>query len=102
MYPEMAVIVTNQVQSKPDTFFGDPTRAAGGNIVAHGSTVRVYLRKGKGKQKIARESLTLQICLKEKPYSLLVRTVLLMSINNNTFLVKSSFLIQVLFTALTL
>ena len=54
MYPEMAVIVTNQVQSKPDTFFGDPTRAAGGNIVAHGSTVRVYLRKGKGEQKIAR------------------------------------------------
>ena len=54
MYPEMAVIVTNQVQSKPDTFFGDPTRAAGGNIVAHGATVRIYLRKGKGKQRVAR------------------------------------------------
>jgi DNA repair protein RadA len=54
MFPEMAVIVTNQVQSKPDTFFGDPTKAAGGNIVGHGATVRIYLRKGKGEQRIAR------------------------------------------------
>ncbi len=43
-----------RVQSKPDTFFGDPTRAAGGNIVAHGATVRIYLRKGKGEQRVAR------------------------------------------------
>lgn len=54
MYPDLAVVVTNQVQSKPDTFFGDPTRAAGGNIIAHGATVRVYLRKGKGEQRVAK------------------------------------------------
>ncbi len=54
MYPELAVCVTNQVQSKPDTFFGDPTRAAGGNVIAHGATVRIYLRKGKGEQRVAK------------------------------------------------
>lgn len=54
MYPDLAVVVTNQVQSKPDVFFGDPTRAAGGNIIAHGATVRIYLRKGKGEQRVAK------------------------------------------------
>ena len=54
MYPELAVVVTNQVQSKPDTFFGDPTRATGGNVIAHGATVRIYLRKGKGEQRVAK------------------------------------------------
>ncbi len=41
----IAVVITNQVQSSPDTFFGDPTKAAGGNIVGHSSTYRIYLRK---------------------------------------------------------
>jgi len=54
IYPELCVIVTNQVQSKPDVFYGNPTVAAGGNIVAHGSTIRVYLRKGKGEQRVAK------------------------------------------------
>ena len=50
----MAVIVTNQVQSKPDQFFGDPTYPVGGNIVAHAAQTRVYLRKSKGDLRIAR------------------------------------------------
>ena len=54
IFPELSVIVTNQVQSKPDVFYGNPTVAAGGNIVAHGSTIRVYLRKGKGEQRVAK------------------------------------------------
>ncbi|MCL4518665.1 MAG: DNA repair and recombination protein RadA [Thaumarchaeota archaeon] len=41
----VAIIITNQVQATPDTFFGDPTKAAGGNIIGHASTYRVYLRK---------------------------------------------------------
>ena len=41
----VAVIITNQVQATPDTFFGDPTQAAGGNIIGHASTYRIYLRK---------------------------------------------------------
>jgi DNA repair protein RadA len=41
----IAVVITNQVQSSPDTFFGDPTKAAGGNVIGHASTYRIYLRK---------------------------------------------------------
>lgn len=54
IYPDLAVMFTNQVSSKPDTFYGNPTVATGGNIVAHGSTIRVYLRKGKGEQRVAK------------------------------------------------
>ncbi|MFW5704202.1 MAG: DNA repair and recombination protein RadA [Nanoarchaeota archaeon] len=43
----VAVIVTNQVMSKPNVMFGDPTQAIGGHIVGHSSTFRIYLRKGK-------------------------------------------------------
>jgi DNA repair protein RadA len=49
----IAVIATNQVQSSPDTFFGDPTRPIGGHIVGHSSTYRVYFKKS-GKKRIAR------------------------------------------------
>lgn len=50
----LAVYVTNQVMSRPDTFFGDPTEAIGGNIVAHNSTYRVYLRRGKKGTRVAK------------------------------------------------
>ncbi|MCI4324927.1 MAG: DNA repair and recombination protein RadA [Thermoplasmata archaeon] len=49
-----AVIVTNQVSARPDILFGDPTRPIGGNIVAHASTYRLYLRKSKPPKRIAR------------------------------------------------
>jgi len=49
-----AVLVTNQVSSKPDAFFGDPTRPIGGHIVGHTATFRLYLRKSKGGKRIAR------------------------------------------------
>ena len=39
--------------SSPDTFFGDPTRPIGGNVVAHTSTYRIYFKKS-GKKRIAR------------------------------------------------
>lgn len=48
-----SVIVTNQVMSRPDILFGDPTSPIGGNIVGHHSTFRVYLRKSKGSKRIA-------------------------------------------------
>lgn len=50
----LAVVVANQVMAKPDAFFGDPTSPVGGHIVAHNCTTRVYLRKSKGNQRIAR------------------------------------------------
>ncbi|MBP7034941.1 MAG: DNA repair and recombination protein RadA [Euryarchaeota archaeon ADurb.Bin294] len=47
-------LVTNQVQSNPAVFFGDPTKPIGGNIVGHTATFRVYLRKSKGGKRIFR------------------------------------------------
>jgi len=50
----LAVIITNQVQANPQAFFGDPTRPAGGNILAHASTHRVMLRKASGGIRVAK------------------------------------------------
>ncbi|MCD6464406.1 DNA repair and recombination protein RadA [Candidatus Woesearchaeota archaeon] len=50
----LCVYVTNQVMAKPDVFFGDPTEAIGGNIVAHNSTFRIYLRRGKKDTRVAK------------------------------------------------
>jgi len=49
-----AVLVTNQVASNPDSFFGDPTQPIGGNILGHTSTFRMYLRKSKGNKRIVK------------------------------------------------
>ena len=56
----IAVVVTNQVVTNPGIFFGNPTQAIGGHIVAHNITTRVYLRKGKANKRIAR--------LEDSPY----------------------------------
>jgi DNA repair protein RadA len=50
---KIAVVITNQIQSSPDTIFGDPNKATGGNVMAHTSTYRLYLKKA-GKNRIAR------------------------------------------------
>lgn len=50
----VCVYLTNQVMAKPDQFFGDPTASIGGHIVAHASTFRVYLRKGKKGSRVAK------------------------------------------------
>jgi len=49
----VAVVVTNQIMASPDTFFGDPLKPTGGNVVAHTSTYRIYLKRS-GKKRIAR------------------------------------------------
>jgi DNA repair protein RadA len=50
-----AAVVTNQVMSKPDVFFGDGIHPVGGHIVAHTSHTRVFLRKSaRGPVRIAR------------------------------------------------
>ncbi len=50
----VAIAVTNQVASNPDSFFGDPTQPIGGNILGHTSTFRLYLRKSKNNKRIVR------------------------------------------------
>jgi DNA repair protein RadA len=48
-------VVTNQVMSKPDQFFGDAIQPVGGNIVGHTSQTRIYLRRAsRGETRIAR------------------------------------------------
>ena len=54
VYDELAVLFTNQVSARPDVFYGNPIIHTGGHIVAHGATIRVFLRKGKGEQRIAK------------------------------------------------
>ena len=56
----VTVLVTNQVMDNPDQMFGDPTKAIGGNIVAHNCAVILYLRKGKKDSRVAR--------LEDSPY----------------------------------
>src|SRR5919109_1446153 len=52
----IAVVITNQVQSQPDNFFsggsGASLRVTGGNVMGHASTYRILLRKV-GKDRIA-------------------------------------------------
>lgn len=50
----LAVVITNQVQANPQAFFGDPTRPAGGNILAHASTHRVMLKKASKGLRVAK------------------------------------------------
>lgn len=47
----VAVLLTNHVMSDPGatmTFTADPKKPIGGHVLAHASTTRLYLRKGKG------------------------------------------------------
>ena len=52
----VAVFLTNQVMSDPGgaSFMGDTKKPIGGNILAHASTTRLYLRKGKGDQRVCK------------------------------------------------
>ncbi|MDD5148111.1 MAG: DNA repair and recombination protein RadA [Candidatus ainarchaeum sp.] len=50
----IAVLVTNQVMQNPGILFGDPTTPIGGDIVAHNSKTRLYLRKSKEDKRVAK------------------------------------------------
>ena len=50
----VAVFLTNQVQARPDAFFGSPTKAIGGHVLGHASTYRIWLKKGLAGKRIAR------------------------------------------------
>ena len=53
----VAVLYTNQVMSNPDggmTFVADPKKAAGGHVLAHASTTRLELKKGRGDTRICK------------------------------------------------
>lgn len=54
----IAVVITNQVVASVDgaaaMFNADPKKPIGGNIIAHASTTRLYLRKGRGNTRICK------------------------------------------------
>lgn len=53
----VAVYITNQVVADPggaSMFVADPKKPVGGNILAHASTTRLSLRKGRGDQRICK------------------------------------------------
>lgn len=53
----VAVVITNQVVAQVDGnmgFHADPKKPIGGNILAHASTTRLSLKKGRGEQRICR------------------------------------------------
>ncbi|XP_075225562.1 meiotic recombination protein DMC1/LIM15 homolog [Lycorma delicatula] len=53
----VAVFITNQMTADPGaalSFQADPKKPIGGHILAHASTTRIYLRKGRGENRIAK------------------------------------------------
>jgi len=53
----VAVLITNQVVSDPGgaaMFVADAKKPIGGHILAHASTTRLYLRKGRGEQRVCK------------------------------------------------
>ncbi|VDM97742.1 unnamed protein product [Thelazia callipaeda] len=53
----VAVFITNQMTADPGagmTFQADPKKPVGGHILAHASTTRIMLKKGRGENRIAK------------------------------------------------
>jgi meiotic recombination protein DMC1 len=51
----IAVFISNQVMATPDSaLFVQAPKPIGGHILAHASTTRMYLRKGKGAERVAK------------------------------------------------
>lgn len=53
----VAVVITNQVVAQVDggaMFAVDPKKPIGGNIIAHASQTRLYLRKGRAENRICK------------------------------------------------
>ncbi len=50
----MAVVLTNQVIAQPDVFFGPTQKPAGGHVLAHTCTYRVFIRKSRGNTRVAK------------------------------------------------
>jgi DNA repair protein RAD51 len=51
----VAVVVTNQVVTNPDAMsFGPTIKPIGGNIMAHATTTRLWIKKGRGEARVAK------------------------------------------------
>lgn len=50
----LAVVITNQVVANPEVFYGNPIKLAGGHVLAHGCTYRLFIKKSREGKRIAR------------------------------------------------
>lgn len=52
----VAVLLTNQVQSDPGAaaMFAPTAKPVGGHVLAHASATRIFLRKGRGDERVAK------------------------------------------------
>ena len=50
---KLAIVITNQVMGNPGGF-GSPVVPVGGHVLGHGSTYRIYLRKGMKTKRVAK------------------------------------------------
>jgi len=53
----LVVYLTNQVMADPSggvSFVPDPKKPVGGHVLAHASTTRLFLRKGRGEQRVCK------------------------------------------------
>ncbi len=53
----VAILFTNQVMSDPGggaMFVSDPKKPVGGHVLAHATTTRISIRKGKAEQRVAK------------------------------------------------
>lgn len=53
----LAVLISNQMMADPAgglTFMADPKKPIGGHVLAHASTTRIYLKKGRNETRIAK------------------------------------------------
>ncbi|MHC1625478.1 MAG: DNA repair and recombination protein RadA [Methermicoccaceae archaeon] len=51
---EAVIVVSNQMMSKPDVFYGDPNKPIGGHVLAHTVTYRLLLKRSKDNTRIVR------------------------------------------------
>ncbi|KAI9244501.1 DNA repair protein RAD51 [Sporodiniella umbellata] len=70
----VAVVITNQMLATVDganMFTADPKKPTGGNIMAHACTTRLYLRKGRGENRICKIYDSPSLPETEAPFSIL-------------------------------
>ncbi len=50
----LAIVLTNQAVADPSQFFGNPNKPAGGHVMGHACTHRIWIQKGKQGSRLAR------------------------------------------------
>ena len=54
LFPDIAIVITNEVSEKTNIMFGDPVYALGSHAVAHNATTRLYLKQSRQEERVIR------------------------------------------------